>query len=218
MFKNINILLKRRQVKNNSNSYSKTTSTSSNSKAGGASSVAPTGGKGLGAGKTIEVTPATPSTSAGRNLAPPPSSSPSKTAGGSKVKYVMEPEPRKMQAERPLLLQDLSQSKLLLKFKQENKIEPQQASEPSPPPTTTANVLPSTSAAAAAVVATVAETAVATVISPAAAAEIKSSSSVKSTPPMSETNKDSPVPNKSSASASRKSSFQAKMVLMTKTM
>lgn len=31
----------------------------------------------------------------------------------------MEPEPRKMQAERPVLLQDLSQSRLLLKFKQE---------------------------------------------------------------------------------------------------
>lgn len=39
----------------------------------------------------------------------------------SKTKVVLEAEPRKMQAERPVLLQDLSQSKLLLKFKQENK-------------------------------------------------------------------------------------------------
>ena len=38
-----------------------------------------------------------------------------------KTKIVLEPEPRKMQAERPVLLQDLSQSRLLQKFKQETE-------------------------------------------------------------------------------------------------
>ncbi|CAF0884513.1 unnamed protein product [Brachionus calyciflorus] len=37
----------------------------------------------------------------------------------SKTLVILEPEPRKMQAERPALLQDLSQSRLLQKFKQE---------------------------------------------------------------------------------------------------
>lgn len=37
----------------------------------------------------------------------------------SKTKIILEPETRKMQAEKPLLLQDLSQSRLLQKFKQE---------------------------------------------------------------------------------------------------
>lgn len=50
----------------------------------------------------------------------------------SKTKIVLEPEPRKMQADRPVLLQDLSQSKLLLKFKQE-------ASSSDPKPTSEAN-------------------------------------------------------------------------------
>lgn len=37
----------------------------------------------------------------------------------SNIKVVLEPDSRKMQAEKPLLLQDLSQSRLLQKFKQE---------------------------------------------------------------------------------------------------
>jgi hypothetical protein len=43
------------------------------------------------------------------------------TPSVNKTRIVLEPEPRKMQAERPVLLQDLSQSKLLLKYKQQIK-------------------------------------------------------------------------------------------------
>lgn len=123
----------------------------------------------------------------------------------------MEPEPRKMQAERPLLLQDLSQSKLLLKFKQENKVEP---------------VAGETTASAAAASVTTAETSA--VVEPApssASAHVPTppvaDGSSKYTPPLGAADaktSESPIPSKAASNSSRKSSFQAKMVLMTKTM
>jgi len=48
------------------------------------------------------------------------STKPTASTSVNKTKVFLEPEPRKMQAERPMLLQDLSQSKLLMKYKKEN--------------------------------------------------------------------------------------------------
>ncbi len=48
------------------------------------------------------------------------STKPTASTSINKTKVFLEPEPRKMQAERPVLLQDLSQSKLLMKYKKEN--------------------------------------------------------------------------------------------------
>lgn len=115
----------------------------------------------------------------------------------------MEPEPRKMQAERPLLLQDLSQSKLLLKFKQENKVEPTGGEESATDATINPQGEPSSTSVSAAQPTTA--------VGPA--------SSSKSTPPPPEIKtSDSPLPSKTASISSRKSSFQTKMVLMTKTM
>jgi hypothetical protein len=61
---------------------------------------------------TSKLSPGGPKSTLGKN---PLSTS---VGGKSGIKTVLEPEPRKMQAERPLLLQDLSQSRLLAKFKQ----------------------------------------------------------------------------------------------------
>lgn len=196
----IKINFKRRKVRSNS---------SSNSKSSGGTK--PVGGKPVADrssfGGKIEITPATPSGTV-RNLAPPsPNKTPSPTSSaGAKVKYVMEPEPRKMQAERPLLLQDLSQSKLLLKFKQENKVEPAV-------PVPASDTPPSTSAA---VVDPKPEQQAAPTVVP--VQPPPQSGSNKSTPPPEIKTTDSPLPSKTASSSSRKSSFQAKMVLLTKTM
>lgn len=145
-----------------------------------------------------------------RNLAPPSSNKSGSLSapGGSKVKYVMEPEPRKMQAERPLLLQDLSQSKLLLKFKQENKVEPVVGSVED-------------TAAVAAVTSnnqTSEPNSMVLSLQPTASVPVSTCKSTSGPSPEIKTSTDSPLPSKAPSNSSRKSSFQAKMVLMSKTM